>query len=99
MHCEHQTHETEIMVAVQMTNKNITGAMKVCLVFHQLHLCAFSAVDHEMSVLNFNNLARWKSPKGWKRATRTKYGNLETHYLPSNTQKTNDQNRKALVIV
>jgi hypothetical protein len=54
MHGEDQTHQTEIMVAVEMGNENVVNAMKVGLETHQLHLRTLAAIDKEETILYLN---------------------------------------------
>lgn len=37
-----------------MRNENVIDAMEIRLEFHQLHLSSFTAVDEEMTILDFN---------------------------------------------
>ena len=54
MHGEDKPHETEIMISMKVTDKDVIDAMKIYLQAHELHLCPFAAVNEEMPVLNFN---------------------------------------------
>lgn len=54
MHREDQSHQPEVVVAMQVTDENVTDPMNVRLVPHQLHLSPFATVDKERSVLYFN---------------------------------------------
>jgi hypothetical protein len=83
-----------------VTDENMPDTMKVCLKAHELHLCAFSAVDHEMPVLYPDELCGRKPPIGRKSATGTKYCNLETHPSIVNVSiKENDQNSVLVIVV
>jgi hypothetical protein len=44
------------MIAMKVTDENVVDPMEVCLKFHELHLGAFSAINKEMAVLNFQQL-------------------------------------------
>ena len=69
VHRKDQAHQSEVMVTVQMADKDVADAVKVCLVFHQLHLSAFTTVDEEMEILNFYPLCRREATIGRQRAT------------------------------
>lgn len=56
LHGKDQAHKAQVVVAMQMTYKNMIDAMEVELVPHHLHLGSFSAIDHETPVLNFQQL-------------------------------------------
>ena len=47
VHGENQTHQTQIMVTMEMTDKDVVYPMEVCLHSHELHLRAFSTVDQK----------------------------------------------------
>lgn len=67
VHGKEQAHEAEVMIAMQVRNKNMMDAMNGAVVLHQLHLCAFSAIHQEKFVLDFDQLRRGKSSVGWYR--------------------------------
>jgi hypothetical protein len=47
MQCEDKSHETQIMVSMQVADKNVIDTMEVCLHAHELHLSSFPAIDQE----------------------------------------------------
>jgi hypothetical protein len=57
MHGKDETHQTQKVIAVQMTDEDVANAMKIYLVAHHLHLATFAAIDEEKTVLNFHQLA------------------------------------------
>ena len=54
MHGKDQTHQTQVMVSMQVADKNMIDTMEIYLEPHQLHLCPFSAVYKKMPVLDFD---------------------------------------------
>ena len=61
MHREDQPHQTKVMIAMKVRDKNVVDAVKVCLKAHQLHLCSFTTINEKMAVLDFHELTRRKS--------------------------------------
>jgi hypothetical protein len=47
MHGKDQPQQPKIMIAVQVTDENVSNTVKVSLVPHELHLGAFTAVNEE----------------------------------------------------
>ena len=64
MHGKDQPHQTQKVIAVQMTDEDVANAMKIYLVAHHLHLAPFAAINQEETVLNFHQLAGGKSAIG-----------------------------------
>lgn len=79
VHCKDQSHQTEIMIAMKMADHNVVDAMEVDTEFHQLHLSTLSAINEEMTILDFHKLCGWKSPECRQCATGSQYRDLETH--------------------
>lgn len=48
------------MITVKVAYEDVIDPVEICLKPHKLHLCALSAIDEKMSVLNFNQLSGWK---------------------------------------
>ena len=74
VHGKDQAHQSQVVVAMQMGNKYMADAVKIFLVAQQLHLSAFTAVDEEVPVLNFQELRGRKSPVSRQCATRAENG-------------------------
>jgi len=53
---EQQSGKAQVMVAVQVRNKNMVDALKFYFVFPQLHLRAFTAVDQKKAVVAVEHL-------------------------------------------
>jgi hypothetical protein len=56
--CRYQANEPETVVAMQVRNENVVDEREVYVLFAQLQLRAFAAVNHELLVPNFHNLCR-----------------------------------------
>jgi hypothetical protein len=56
VHRKDQAHESEVMIAVKMADKNMVDAVEICLKAHELHLGTLAAVNEEMPVLNLYEL-------------------------------------------
>lgn len=54
MHGEEQTHQTEVMITMQVTDEDVADSMKIGLIFHQLYLRTFATIDQEIAVFNLN---------------------------------------------
>jgi anti-sigma-K factor RskA len=52
VHGKEQAHQPQVMIAMQMADKDVIYFVDWDLVSHQLHLSAFTAVDQKISVLN-----------------------------------------------
>jgi hypothetical protein len=74
---EDQSHEPEVMIAMQVTDEDMVDAMHARVKFHQLDLRGFTAVDQEMAVLNFNELRGGMATIGGQRSTGSKDGNTK----------------------
>jgi hypothetical protein len=59
---EDKAHQAEVMISMQVADKNMIDAMKVGLHPHQLHLRSFSTVNKERSILNLYVLSSRMSP-------------------------------------
>jgi len=82
MHRKNQTHQSEEMIAMQVTNKNVIDAMEVDLKAHKLHLHSLTTINQKMIVLYLNQLRRWMSPIGRHRSTGAQYRNFKTQGWP-----------------
>jgi hypothetical protein len=56
VHGKKQSHQSEVMVSMQMADENVVDPVEICLKAHQLHLCTFSTIYKEVPVLNFYQL-------------------------------------------
>ena len=56
VHGEDESHQAEVMVTMQVTDKNVIDTMEVCLKTHELHLGSFAAINKENTILNFDQL-------------------------------------------
>ena len=56
MHCKNQSHQSEIMIAVKMADKDMVDPVEIRLKTHELHLRRFAAVNQEIAALYFNKL-------------------------------------------
>lgn len=81
MHGKDQSHQTQEVITVQMTDEDVTDAMEINLVAHHLHLATFTAIDEEETVLDFHQLAWRESAIGWYGAAWTQYSDLERQVL------------------
>ena len=61
VHGEDQTKEPEIMITMQVTDEDVIDAMEVSLLLHQLHLCAFAAVNEKTTSLDLHQLCGSKT--------------------------------------
>ena len=61
VHGKDQPHQPEIVIAVQVADKNVIDPVITYLKPHELHLYRFTAVDQKMPVLNFDELCRGMS--------------------------------------
>src|SRR5687768_7029024 len=52
MHGREQAEETKEVVAMQVADEDITNALMLYFVTHQLHLCTFAAIDQIQLVAN-----------------------------------------------
>src|SRR5690348_8271430 len=52
MHRVQQSHQAKIMIAVEVTDEDMTDAMKADVGLLQLKLGALATVDHEVAVLD-----------------------------------------------
>jgi hypothetical protein len=57
VHGKDQSHQPEVMVAVQVADKDMVDPMKICLQSHQLHLSSLATINKKMTALYFNKLA------------------------------------------
>ena len=57
MHGKDQSHQAEVVIAMKVADEDMLDAVKVGVVFHELHLRTFSAVDEEVTILNLYQLA------------------------------------------
>jgi len=57
MHGEDQTHQSKIMIAVQVADEDVIDPVEVSLHPHKLHLRGFAAIHQECAILNFNVLS------------------------------------------
>jgi hypothetical protein len=58
VHGEDQSHQSEIMISMQVADEDMIDAMKVRLNLHELHLRCFAAIDQKGSALYFYKLGR-----------------------------------------
>ena len=56
VHGENKSHQAEIVIAVEMRDKNVVDSMEVRLKTHQLHLGAFATIDKKEAIFNFDQL-------------------------------------------
>jgi hypothetical protein len=56
LHGEYQSHEPQIVIAMEVGNEDVADAVEVNLISHHLHLRRLTAIDQEMAVLDFNVL-------------------------------------------
>jgi hypothetical protein len=56
VHGKDQSHQPQVMVAMQMTYKNMIDPVQVRLETHELYLRAFATIDKKMSVLDLHQL-------------------------------------------
>ena len=54
MHRIDKTHQSQVMIAVKVTDKDVVDTMKIHLKAHQPHLSRLSTIHQERSVLNFH---------------------------------------------
>ena len=52
VHGREQAEEAEEMIAMQVADKDITNALMLYFVTHQLHLCTFAAIDQVELIAN-----------------------------------------------
>jgi hypothetical protein len=77
VHGGKQAHQSKIMVTVEVTYKDVTNALMLYLVSHQLHLCTFAAIYQIDLVTNRENLGGMMTFKGRGGRGATKYFQLE----------------------
>jgi len=77
VHGEQQSHQPQIMIAMQVRDEDVADAVQVGLNFHQLHLRALATVDQKVSALDFDELRRWVATIGRHRTAGTEYGNFK----------------------
>jgi hypothetical protein len=58
MHGEKKAHQSQVMVAVKVTDQYMFQSMVTQIQLAHLHLCPLTAVDEEIPVLNYQVLAR-----------------------------------------
>jgi hypothetical protein len=56
VHGKNQSHQSEVMITMQVTYENMIDPVKVYLETHELHWASFAAVNQEITILNFNQL-------------------------------------------
>ena len=56
VHGREQAEEAEEMIAMQVTDKDITNALMLYFVTHQLHLCTFAAINQVELITDGENL-------------------------------------------
>ena len=69
VHGKNQSGKAQIMVSVQVTDKDVTDLVDADVVLHHLHLCTFTAIDKKVVILYGQVLAGWESSVGWQRST------------------------------
>lgn len=74
MHCEQQSHQAKVMIAVKVTYKDMTNAMDVDIRLSNLKLRTFAAIDQEMTILNVEILGRSKPAVSRNGSAGSKYG-------------------------
>jgi len=79
VHCEKETHQSQVVVAVEVTYKNVIDAMMAQVHLVQLHLCSFPAVDQEVPVLDHQLLRRGEPAESRNSATGSEYRELKGH--------------------
>src|SRR5690606_36417904 len=79
VHREDQAHQAQVMIAVQVTDKNMIDAVEVYLKAHQLQLSSFAAIDHKEFVLDLNELSRGMPSVGGECSAGTQDCYLEIH--------------------
>ena len=52
VHGREQAEEAEEMIAMQVADKDITNALMLYFVTHQLHLCTFAAINQVYLIAN-----------------------------------------------
>jgi len=57
-HTGQQTNQPEIMITVQVRDKDVIDLAAADLVFRHLHLCSFPAVNEEKMFVHCNHLGR-----------------------------------------
>lgn len=56
MHGKYQSHQSQVMIAVKMADKDVVDPVEIYLKSHELHLRTFAAVDQEIAALYFHKL-------------------------------------------
>ena len=69
VHGKNQTHQTEVMIAVQVAYEDMVYTMEINLQAHELHLCALATIYHEMTALHFHKLRSRMPSIGRQRTT------------------------------
>ena len=62
MHCKEQPGQAKVVVAMQVTYKNMIDFVIGQLKSHELHLSPFTTVDKKMVILYFYPVRRRKTP-------------------------------------
>ena len=77
VHGEQETNESEVVIAMQVTDEDMLKPVMAEVELAHLHLGAFPAVDEEMPVLNHQVLRRRSSSIGRDGAAGAEDGELE----------------------
>jgi hypothetical protein len=56
MQGKEQTHEPQVMVTMQVGDKDVINAMEVQVILCQLNLRSLSTINQKIMILNFNKL-------------------------------------------
>ncbi len=72
VHRKKQSHEAEVVIAVQMADEDMVDPVKISLQTHELHLRAFSTIHQEIPVVHFNQLWSGMTSIRWQGTAWTK---------------------------
>jgi hypothetical protein len=56
VHGKNKSHQSQVMIAMEMADKDVINAMKVGLKPHELHLGSFATIHQEIPVLDLDQL-------------------------------------------
>ena len=58
MHRKNQSHQSQVVITVQVADENMIDSVEIGLQTHELHLRSFTTVNQEVAILYFNKLRR-----------------------------------------
>lgn len=81
VHGEQQSGETQVVIAMQVADKNVIDLLRTEIIPTQLVLATFAAVDEELMVADRQVLCRSESPIRRQRTTGTENGQSEVGHF------------------